>query len=465
MDILLTHGYFLNEDQKELQIMKPYPPLGLLYLSSFLKARGYEVEIFDSTFHSPTDLDNRLQGGEPGLLGIYANLMTRPNVVNIIRTAKNAGWEVIVGGPEPMNYLEEYFTAGADVVVIGEGELTLEEILAVRRKKRSDSLSGIRGLALRNQNGQPQHTGVRALIPDLDSIPWPDRKAIDLCSYLHAWKTAHGKGSVSLITSRGCPYHCRWCSHSVYGKTHRRRHPTAVVNEIQHIRERYAPDMLWIADDVFTIQHRWLFEFAEQMKDRCLTIPFECITRADRLNETVADTLADLKCFRIWIGSESGSQRLLDAMQRNVTVEQVRKSISLCTERGIQTGMFLMWGYQGEELSDIEATIEHVKKSAPDIFLTTIAYPIKGTDYFNDVSPSLLAPKEWQKSSDRDYGLRGRHSRAYYQLADQLLRNEVTLHQACLTGSDSNSAEMRNLRREITECREGLTVTRCEFEA
>ena len=465
MDLLLTHGYFLYEDPKELQIMKPYPPLGLLYLSSFLKCKGFDVEIFDSTFCSRVDLYSRLQTGPPGLLGIYANLMTRSSVIEIIQTAKHLGWDVILGGPEPASYSEEYLASGADAIVVGEGESALEEILTTRRRKQDDSFAGIRGIVFQDNHAVTHRTGSRDLIPDLDGLPWPDRESIDIDSYLRTWRTVHGKGSVSLITARGCPYHCRWCSHSVYGKTHRRRTPQSVADEIEWIRERYSPDMLWIADDVFTIHARWLFDFAKEMRNRHLTIPFECITRADRLNETVADALAGLECFRVWIGSESGSQRLLDAMERNVTVEQVQTSVSLCKERGIQTGLFLMWGYQGEELSDIEATIEHVKKSRPDIFLTTVAYPIKGTDYFRDVSSSLLAPEEWQKASDRDYKVRGRHSRSYYCYADQLLKSEVALHQAQVNGLKVNSTQIQNLRREIKEARKGMALTQREVEA
>ena len=465
MDLLLTHGYFLNEDVKELQIMKPYPPLGLLYLSSFLKAKGYGVEIFDSTFKSRVELYRCLQTSTPGLLGIYANLMTRSNVIEIMKTAKTLGWEVILGGPEPANYSAEYLAAGADAIVVGEGELALEEVLARRHDKPGDSFAGIKGIVCRDDQGVTHPAEPLNLIPELDSLPWPDRDGIDIASYLRTWRTAHGKGSVSLITARGCPYHCRWCSHSVYGKTHRRRTPKAVADEIEWIRERYSPDILWIADDVFTINARWILDFAKEMKNRHLTIPFECITRADRLNEAVADALAELECYRIWIGSESGSQRILDAMERNVSVEEVRNGVSLCRERGIQTGLFLMWGYQGEELSDIEATIDHVKKSGPDVFLTTVAYPIKGTDYFKDVSPSLLAPPMWENSSDRDYTVRGRHSRLYYRFADQLLKNEVALHQAYLNGRNEHSPEVQTLQKEIVQARDGLAQTHGEVEA
>jgi anaerobic magnesium-protoporphyrin IX monomethyl ester cyclase len=183
--------------------------------------------------------------------------------------------------------------------------------------------------------------------------------------------------------------------------------------------------MLWMADDVFTIHHGWLRAYASEVKTRGLHRPFECITRADRLNEEAADLLAELGCMRVWIGSESGSQRILNAMRRGVTTEQVHRAVDLCRARGIQTGMFLMWGYDGEELADIEDTVQHVKRCAPDVFLTTVSYPIKGTPYFDTVSPRLTQIENWTQSTDRDYLIQGRHSRNFYRQADLLLKSEM----------------------------------------
>ena len=449
MDLLLTHGYFLNEDPKELQIMKPYAPLGLLYLSSHLRARGFAVEVYDSTFGSKDELFRILSGGPPAALGIAGNLMTRRSVIEIARAARAAGWKVILGGPEPASYPAEYLRAGADVIVEGEAELTLQELLPALR---GGSLERVNGILFRRPDGVLARTPPRGLIPDLDAQPWPDRERIDIPRYLRAWRERHGAGSVSVITARGCPYHCAWCSHSTFGKTHRRRSPRAVADEVEWIVDRYAPEMLWIADDVFTIHQGWLFEYAAEMKRRGLRVPFECITRADRVNGRVAAALAELGCFRVWIGSESGSQRVLDAMRRDVTVAQVREAVSLCRAGGIQTGMFLMFGYEGEELSDIEATVEHVKACLPDVFLTTVSYPIKGTPYYDAVAPRLTTLEDWARGGDRDLKIAGRHSRRYYQFADQLLKREVA---KARTGADDG----------VEEARRGLRDTFHEVEA
>lgn len=443
--------------------MKPYPPLGLLYICSHLRSKGLEAEVFDSTFSSRQELWDRLQKESPSVLGVYANLMTRSNVVEILRMAKQLGWRTVVGGPEPGAYVPEYLSAGADVVVIGEGEITLEELVPALRAPSVDQLQQIDGIAFRSADGSVARTKPRVQIKDIDKQPWPARESIDMARYVDTWRQHHGMGSVSLITARGCPYHCRWCSHEVFGKTHRRRNPVLVADELEWLVQRYHPEMAWMADDVFTIHHGWLFRYAAELKQRGIKLPFECISRADRLNPQVVETLAEMGCFRVWIGSESGSQRILDAMERGVTVEEVQTAVALCRSAGIQSGMFLMWGYEGEDLSDIEATVEHVKKTNPDIFFTTVAYPIKGTPYFSDVAERVESPPLWGNSSDRDFRIRNRHSRQFYRFADKLLRNEVELKRLG-TKPDADNATLAAIRLGITEARAGLDATFSEVE-
>ena len=464
MDILLTHGYFLYEDPKELQIMKPYPPLGILYICAHLRSKGLSVEVFDSTFSSRQQLFDLLQQGPPSVVGIYANLMTRSNVVEILRVAKDAGWKTVVGGPEPSAYIDEYLEAGADVIVIGEGELTLEELVPVLPSHSAEALRKVNGIAFRTADGTVVRTPPRDQIRDIDAQPWPARESIDLTRYLEVWREHHGMGSVSLITARGCPYHCRWCSHEVFGKTHRRRKPSSVADELEWLIDRYQPEMAWMADDVFTIHHGWLFQYAAELKRRGLKLPFECISRADRLTRQVVETLAEIGCFRVWIGSESGSQRILDAMERGVSAEEVRSAVAMCKSRGIKTGMFLMWGYEGEELGDIEATIEHVKRTDPDIFFTTVAYPIKGTPYFAEVADRVENLKAWNVGSDREVRIRNRHSRQFYSFADKLLRSEVELERLRSEPVVDGSA-IAELQSKVSDFRAGLTAAAHEVEA
>jgi radical SAM superfamily enzyme YgiQ (UPF0313 family) len=465
LDLLLTHGYFLYEDPKELQVMKPYVPLGILYLASHLQACGFDVEVFDTTFSSRRELLDVLDGEEPGVLGVYANLMTRASVLNVLKEAKQRSWTTVAGGPEPAAYIDEYLSAGADVVVVGEGEITMEELLPILGAGNRSRLGDVRGIAFRGPDGVVVRTAPRPQIRDIDRQPWPSRESVPIERYLDTWRRHHGAGSVSLITARGCPYDCRWCSHTVYGKTHRRRKPAGVVEELAWIRDRYSPDMLWIADDVFTIHHGWLAEFELEMNRRGIRIPFECISRADRINAEAADLLAKLGCFRIWIGSESGSQRVLDAMERGVTTGQVQAAVELCRARGIETGMFLMWGYEGEELEDIETTVRHVRATRPDAFLTTVAYPIRGTPYYDDVAGRVVSGEVWAQGSDRDLRIQGRHSRQYYSHADRLLRAEVELDRLAMSGDRDVPGRAEALRRAAAEARNALRCTSGETEA
>jgi anaerobic magnesium-protoporphyrin IX monomethyl ester cyclase len=463
-ELLLTHGYFLYEDPKELQILKPYAPLGILYLCSHLRKQGFDVDVFDTTFSSREALFKYLQTETPTVLGIYANLMTRSNVVETLKVAHEAGWKTIVGGPEPGAYALEYLQAGADYVVFGEGELTMQDLLAAFRAGAVDSCTSIPGLAYLNPAGEMCETAGRNQIADLDNQPWPARHAVDIDRYVKTWRDAHGRGSINFITARGCPYKCRWCSHQVFGQTHRRRDPLLVVDEVQWLLQTYSPDMVWVSDDVFTINHKWLRDYAGEMRRRGLRVPFECISRADRLNAEMLDLLAELGCFRIWIGSESGSQRILDSMDRGVKIEQVQQAVAMSRERGIESGMFLMWGYEGEELDDIEATIKHVSVSKPDIFFTTVSYPIKGTPYYKKISDRLVQLKPWGTSSDREIKIKGRHSQKFYSYADKLLKDEVQL--ARLAGTPAAESDIAaGLRREIQLARAGLHSTLMEVEA
>lgn len=464
MDILLSHGYFIAEDEHEQKIMKPYPPLGLLYVSSHLKEKGFAVTLFDSTFQTLADFVAMIRAQRPNLVGLYCNLMTKQNVLRMIAACRAAGARVILGGPEPASYAEQYLQAGADVVVIGEGELTLEELIPRMQGDAHADLSDVSGIAYQNETGDIVRTATRPYIPDLSAQPWPDREAIDLERYLQTWQTHHGVRSTSLITARGCPYTCTWCSHAVFGQSHRRRRPEEVADEVEWLAERYRPDQLWYADDVLTIAPRWFLQYAAELERRGLRIPFEGISRADRLNEEIVDALAEMGCHRLWIGAESGSQRILDAMKRKAEVADIQEKTHLLQSRGIEVGMFIMFGYEGEAMADIQATVDHLKASAPDVFLTTVAYPIKGTPYYEEIEEKIVRKRPWQSHTDRDLQVAGRHSRRFYEHATRWVVNEVNLHKAWQSGS-RNPLRLGKMFLNAQRGRLGMALTRGEREA
>jgi radical SAM superfamily enzyme YgiQ (UPF0313 family) len=463
MDILLTHGYYLLEDPHEQAVMKPYPPLGILYISAYLQSVGFEVEVFDTTFSSKEKFRNYIQEHRPQVVGFYSNLMTRVTVLDMIQNCKAMGSTIVVGGPEPANYVEEYLRSGADIVVIGEGEHTLEELIPQLAESNADKLRMIPGIAFRDEDGQIVYTVPRAQIEDLDSLPYPDRDAVDIQRYVDVWRSHHGTGSVSLITARGCPYKCKWCSHSVFGYTHRRRSPANVAAELENVQAAYEPDIVWYADDVFTINHRWLYEYHEELKRRKLYTPFETISREDRLDERVVATLAEMGCFRLWIGSESGSQEILDSMERRTDAARVREMTHLLQKYGIQAGMFIMIGYAGETIHHLEETVAHLKDAHPDVFLTTLAYPIKGTPYYGEVADKVIPLKSWAEGSDRDFTIAGRHSRRFYSFATRWMVNEVALDKA----RTNNHISLPNLARIYINAkigRIGMTLTKNQQE-
>lgn len=279
-----------------------------------------------------------------------------------------------------------------------------------------------------------QRSKPRALERKIDAFPFPDRQAIDLPRYMDVWEKHHGIRSISLITARGCPYACQWCSHSVFGHSYRHRSPENVIEELLELRERYAPDQVWYADDVFTMNYRWLDRFADLLEEHGLHYPFESISREDRLTEDVVKTLKRMGCYRIWIGAESGSQRILDAMKRRTNAVRMREMIKLLQKHGIRAGTFIMVGYDGETMDDLRETVTHLKLALPDDVLSTLSYPIKGTPYHQQVADRIVMTGDWATTTEREVKIKGRHSRGYYTAVEAWIQSEVGLTRARQNG-------------------------------
>jgi anaerobic magnesium-protoporphyrin IX monomethyl ester cyclase len=425
--IILSHGYFMSEDPKEQQIMKPYVPLGILYISAYLEEHAVEHEVYDTTFRTFSNLTGYLEQKNPRLLGLYTNLMTKLNVLRIMKFVKESQvlkkCRIVLGGPEIRYNAENYLWAGADMLVVGEGEQTFLE-LSKHFMKNGALPHDLPGTALLT-GGQIVVNAERTLIKDLNAVPMPARHKVDLKLYGDAWKKHHGHSMYSISTMRGCPYTCKWCSRAVYGGTYRRRGAELVVKEMQMISEVYHPDRLWFVDDVFTISHKWLREFRDELKKANLSIPYEIITRADRMNDEVIDILKETGCFRVWIGAESGSQRIIDAMDRRVDVKVVGEMIRKTKQKGLEAGTFIMLGYPGEKRSDIKETIRHLKWSDPTQYTITVAYPITGTPLYEEVKATFQNNKTWFLSTDREQDFeRGKSSRFYRHALDWVY-NEV----------------------------------------
>lgn len=423
MKVLLVNSYFLEKDSNEAKIMKPYPPLGMLYISAVLKQLGNHVEVFDGTFETFSTYEKELLRIKPDLVGIYSNVITRDSALEMVKLSYKHGYPVVLGGPDPSSDFDAYINAGAFCIVKGEGEETAAELVTFLEENNfSKELAHISGLII-PQNGSFLKTTPRKRIKNLDSIPLPDRKAIHLERYIEAWRNHHGYASLNIITSRGCPYHCTWCSKAIFGENFHQRSPEAVIEEVKMIKDEYAPDQLWFADDILTINQKWVLKFTALMTEQHLQIPFECLARVDLVDNKILGQLHLAGCYRIWYGGESGSQKIVQLMQKGFNHNQIKRAVFATQEHGIQAGIFILIGYPGETMADFFKTISMVKYLNPDACGTSVAYPIKGTVFYEQVKNRLSAEYSWSRRNENRIAFRGRYPEMFYYFAIRFVNN------------------------------------------
>lgn len=435
VDILLVNPLLLTQDPIEERLMTPYFPLGLLYLAATLRQAGYKVALWDGMFRKSTqEFVSALKEHRPRVVGISALSTVRAAALELARLAHDHGAIVLMGGADPTarpkSYLE-YQVNGehlVDIVVVGEGEETILELMPVfLGRATAPPLDQILGLAYRDDAGRPVHTSPRPLHKAIDEIPWPARDMLDMEAYRRAWHAKHGFFSLSVIASRGCPYECAWCQKGVFGRSFRPRAPERVAEEMRHIKERYHPDQVRIVDDVLGIDRRWVKRWRDAMLAQDAVIPFECLSRVDLVDREMLTWLKEAGCVRINFGAESGSQKVLDAMHKGTTVEQIREAARLCHDLGIEVYFYIMVGYPGEEWQDIQATVRLLRDTAPDSFSSTIAYPLPGTPFYDQVRDRLISQPDWHYTAENRLLYRGRYSTRFYRWVQRLLYREWQL--------------------------------------
>ena len=422
MRVVGTHGYFLEEDEKEQKIMRPYPTLGLLYISSFLKNAGKDFTVIDSTFLSKSAWKEEVLAIQPAVIAFYTNLVTKISILELVQWAKNnlPSAKIIAGGPDVTYNKLNYLTTGIDFIISGEGEQTMLELVdAIENNQPTHDIPGVSYLS----NGTLVEGSERIKIKEMEDLPLPDRSSIPLENYLSTWKKHHGKRTLNISTQRGCPYTCKWCSTAVYGQSYRRNTPKRVVEEIKHLVDVYSVEALWFVDDVFTVSHKWIKELHSEFQRNDLFIPFECITRAERLNPTILHLLKEMGCFRIWIGAESGSQKIIDKMDRRVDLRTVQEMIQETQRQGMEAGTFIMVGYPDEELIDIKQTLDHIQKCNPTHLTITQAYPIKGTGLYDEMENKFINQPNWEVSTDREITFALPYSQKFYAHSIRYLVN------------------------------------------
>jgi anaerobic magnesium-protoporphyrin IX monomethyl ester cyclase len=454
--ILLGQSYFLRFDHKLWEAMQPYPPLGTLYAASYLRQHGYQVALFDAMLaESEVEWENLLDEHKPEYAVIYEDnfnylskmclLRMRAAAFKMIDMAKNSGCIVILCGADATDHYTEYLEHGADYCLLGEGEETLIELLNQLSGKNEWQLESILGLAWSRpqtrDDGQSsrvdgQSSIVRNLrrpdITNLDKLPFPAWDLVDVEKYRSIWLKRHGYFSMNMVTTRGCPYHCNWCAKPIWGQRYNSRSPENVVAEMKWLKETFAPDHIWFADDILGLKPNWIEKFAAQLNEVDAVIPFKCLQRADLVTEKTAAALAKAGCKTVWIGAESGSQQILNAMDKGDKVEDIYRAAKMLRENGIEVGFFLQFGYPGETWDDVQKTLKMVRECAPDDIGISVSYPLPGTKFFERVKLELGEKQNWVDSDDLAMLYHGPFPTKFYRILHGRVHYEFRLRQALL---------------------------------
>lgn len=414
MDVLLANSYHMIHDRKGERIEGPYAPLGPLYLAAVLRERGFDVGYFDGTFSKGYhEFEEVVKRERPACVGVYNTVISRASAAAMIAIAKKHGVPVVSGGPDPSATPDTYLDLGADAVGVGEAEMTAPEIVEAFRGERDlGSVAGLRYW----KDGEKAATIPRARIDDLDSLPFPARDLLDWQKYAAATRKFHGKSQLTVMTARGCPFECTWCCKPIFGRKYRHRSAESVAREFEHVKETYAPDSIRIADDVFTIAKKRAVETCDAIVARGAEIPFECLTRVDLVDAPTIEALRRAKCWRIYYGVESGSQRVLDSMKKGITIEQVDRASALTRGAGIEQYWFLMYAYPPEDVPDILATLGLLRRHLPEAWGITVSYPLPQTEFYDLVSERMDGQMvAWEKTRDNKVMWDTEFGSAYYR--------------------------------------------------
>jgi radical SAM superfamily enzyme YgiQ (UPF0313 family) len=425
-DILFGQSYYLRFDPKLYDAMMPYPPLGTLFAAALMREQGYEAALFDAMLaDSEAEWEASLEKYQPRFAVLFEDnfnylskmclLNMRQAAFKMSRMAKGRGIPVIVCGADATDHYAVYLSEGADYVIIGEGEETLSELMACLNGSSDIPLVEIKGLAFKDTNGNIVLTAPRPILKQLDELPFPAWDLVDTERYRNIWLSRHGYYSVNMVTTRGCPYSCNWCAKPIWGQRYNMRSPENVVAEMRWLQEHIQPDHIWFADDIFGLKPGWVQKFADLVEETGIRIPFKCLSRADLL--LVDDTIEALKragAEIIWMGAESGSQKILDAMDKGTQVEQIYESASKLKATGIQVAFFLQFGYPGETRADIGLTIQMVRDCMPDDIGISVSYPLPGTKFYRSVKADLHQTN-WQDSADLAMLFNGPFPTAFYR--------------------------------------------------
>jgi anaerobic magnesium-protoporphyrin IX monomethyl ester cyclase len=459
MRILFTHSYFYRFDAKQWRAQQPYPPYGTLYAAAVMRECGAEVSLHDVALsHGPEELAPRLAREQPDYVVIYDdgfNYLTkmcltrmREAAWQMAQMARAAGCKVVVCSSDSTDHWQEYLSNGVDVVVLGEGEITLRELLMTWDSNPQAPLELIQGIAFTNSDGIPAKNTARPVTTELDALPDPAWDLVDLGAYKSVWIRSHGYFSLNMATTRGCPYKCNWCAKPIYGNRYNVRSPQRVAAEMERLTRAWQVDHWWMSDDIFGLQPKWVQAFRNEVQARGLVLRYKIQSRADLLlKEDNIAALVESGLQQVWIGAESGSQKILDAMDKGITVEEIAIATRQLRQQGVEVCYFLQFGYLGENMTDIEMTLNMVETLLPHDIGVSVSYPLPGTKFYDKVKALLGQKQNWADSDDLAMMYPATFSPAFYRRLHRLVHKRFRLKQGIQAAQLLLSGQKANLRR------------------
>jgi anaerobic magnesium-protoporphyrin IX monomethyl ester cyclase len=459
-DVLLTHSYHLYYDRKQVRKMQPYPPLGTLYAAALLRSAGISVTVFDTMLNDPeAGFEAALRQHSPRIVVVFEDnfnflskmCLTRMREVayRILEISVHAGATVLVNGSDASDHALDYLQRGFHCVLLGEAEWTLLETVSQLLNGDENPFDHVDGLAfLHKHSSELVKTPPRALLRNLDHLPFPSRDLIDTNQYRTAWKQAHGYFSLNIVASRGCPYRCNWCAKPIYGDTFSVRSAAAVAAEMQQLKYNFGAEHLWFADDIFGLRPKWVRELAAEVEKLDAAVPFKMQSRVDLMTAGNVSALRRAGCAEVWMGAESGSQKILDDMDKGTRVDQIAQARENLRREGIRACYFLQFGYPGETWQDIQSTIRLVRDTRPDDIGVSVSYPLPGTKFFERVKAQLGEKTNWSDSEDLSMMFQGAYTNEFYRALHDALHAQVDSWNSI--GSKATQKEQHQ-REEVNE--------------
>jgi len=439
-NILFSHSYFMRFDPKQWSTGKPYPPLATLYAAALMRQNGYETALFDTMFVAdPEAVLPVIEANTPRFFVVYDdgfNYLTKMCLTNMreaafrmCKLAKEKGCTVIVSSSDSTDHYREYLEQGADFVIIGEAEQTLLELIDHISAEKQD-FNSIAGLAFKAED-QIVKTMARPVMKDLDVLPMPAWDLVDMDKYRETWLKSSGYFSLNMNTTRGCPFKCNWCAKPIYGSRYNSRGVEQVVEELKLLVNEYGADHIWFSDDIFGLKPGWVPDFARLVIKEGLKFRFKIQSRADLLlqDDQIA-ALAAAGCENVWIGAESGSQKILDAMDKGTTIEQIHQCSRLMKKHGIKPSFFIQFGYPGETKEDISLTIAMINQLLPFEIGISVSYPLPGTVFYDRVKADLKQKTNWTDSDEMALMFRSNFPASYYKQLHRYVHSNYHQHLA-----------------------------------